>query len=220
MAAAVGGVALLTGGDDKPVAAPTTPPPVTSTAPRPTVSSPPKPEDVAAQQAKAGGDAARLELDGKLDVGRPAAGREDPRRPAQGSAPQLQLGCEHACRSRLDGQAHAQARTEREAHAGVAAFARRLQRDDVGEAAREAPLVGGIGQRPAQRVAVSGDGARGDDGPQAAVHEAAPYGEEGKFDHGLLAALRAAVLPLWCAEWRRRVCEQALVILCAGRAAE
>ncbi len=55
VAAVVGGVALLTGGDDgKSVAAPTAPPPVTSSAaPTPTISTPPKPEDVAAEQAKA-----------------------------------------------------------------------------------------------------------------------------------------------------------------------
>jgi hypothetical protein len=54
-AAAAVGVALLTGGDDTPRAAPTTPPaPVTSSpAPAPTVSTPPTPEDVAAEAAKA-----------------------------------------------------------------------------------------------------------------------------------------------------------------------
>ena len=51
---AVGGVALFTGGDETPVAAPTTPAPVTSSpAPAPTVSTPPKPEDVASEQAQA-----------------------------------------------------------------------------------------------------------------------------------------------------------------------
>lgn len=54
VAVAVGGVALLTGGDDTPIAAPSTPPPVASSpAPTPTVSIPPKPEDVAAEQAQA-----------------------------------------------------------------------------------------------------------------------------------------------------------------------
>lgn len=55
VAAAAVGVALLTGGDDTPQAAPTTPPaPVTSSpAPAPTVSTPPTPEDVAAEQAQA-----------------------------------------------------------------------------------------------------------------------------------------------------------------------
>lgn len=51
--AAVGGVALLTGRDGTSVAAPTTPPVAMSPAPTPTVSAPPKPEDVAAEQAKA-----------------------------------------------------------------------------------------------------------------------------------------------------------------------
>lgn len=54
VAVAVGGVALLTGGDDTPVAAPTTPPPVASNpAPSPAVSTPPTPEDIAAEQATA-----------------------------------------------------------------------------------------------------------------------------------------------------------------------
>ena len=53
-AVAVGGVALLTGGNDTPVAGPTTPPPVASSpTPTPTVSTPPKPEDVAAAAATA-----------------------------------------------------------------------------------------------------------------------------------------------------------------------
>lgn len=53
--AAVGGVVLLTGGDDTREAAPTTPPaPVTSSpAPSPTVSVPPKPEDIAVAAAEA-----------------------------------------------------------------------------------------------------------------------------------------------------------------------
>jgi hypothetical protein len=53
--AAVGGVVLLTGGDDTPETAPTTPPaPVTSSpAPSPTLSVPPKPEDIAAAAAEA-----------------------------------------------------------------------------------------------------------------------------------------------------------------------
>ena len=54
VAAAVGGVALLTGGNVESEAAPTTPPPATSSpAPSPTVSTAPTPEDVAAEQAKA-----------------------------------------------------------------------------------------------------------------------------------------------------------------------
>jgi len=55
--AAVGGIVLLTGVDDTPEAAPTTPPapaPATSSpTPAPTVSVPPKPEDIAAEQAQA-----------------------------------------------------------------------------------------------------------------------------------------------------------------------
>jgi hypothetical protein len=54
VAAAVLGVALLIGGDDTPMAAPTSAPSVTSSpAPTPTVSTSPTPEDVAAEQAKA-----------------------------------------------------------------------------------------------------------------------------------------------------------------------
>ena len=54
-AAAAVGVALLTGGDNTPRAAPTAPPATTSSspAPAPTVSTPATPEDVAAEQAKA-----------------------------------------------------------------------------------------------------------------------------------------------------------------------
>ncbi len=53
--AAVGGVVLLTGGDDTPEAAPAPPPaPVASSpAPSPVVSAPPTPEDLAAEAAKA-----------------------------------------------------------------------------------------------------------------------------------------------------------------------
>lgn len=51
----VGILAILTGGDDKPAAAPPVPsaPAMTSPAPEPVISVPPKPEDVAADAAKA-----------------------------------------------------------------------------------------------------------------------------------------------------------------------